>query len=160
MFDKNVDKNKSLFISCLPCSKDFITLIFVLEQYWEMTGFERVPANNSSKYPKYLVYLEGRGKKAAFRNRITLGFSYGRECQWSYLFIAKISFKSLMNFNMKNAKCSLVGGIALCKSISWELNGCGEILLQRTFVPWQREDRNEPAAHPGSISDQRYAGLP
>lgn len=64
-----------------------------------------------------------------------------------------------MNFNMENAKCSLVGGITLCKSIGWELNAYGENLLERTMVHWQREDENEPAVCPGSISGQIYAGL-
>lgn len=38
-----------------------------------MTGSERVTANNKSKHPKYLVYLDGRGKKPDFRNGITSG---------------------------------------------------------------------------------------
>lgn len=50
-----------------------------------------------------------------------------------------------MNFNMENVKCSLVGGIALCDSRGCELKGCGEIPLEKTLVPWQREDENEPA---------------
>lgn len=52
------------------------------------------------------------------------------------MLLARKSFKkSLINFNMVNAKCSLWGGRALCNGIGWELNGCGLLYWEGPWCP-------------------------
>lgn len=111
-----------------------------------MTGSEKVSAKTSCKYLKYFVYPVGRCKKSAFMSRLTLCCLLKECANDLILLIDRISFKkTIMNFNMANAKCSLWEGRALCNRIGWELNGCGAALLERTLAPWETQAEHEPA---------------